>query len=197
MKKTKIFLVFVFLLMMPVLSLNNANATTLYRLPLASNPGYNAWFDHNASVGSELRYDCVTNFSYDNHHGTDFAASFGTSIYSGAAGSLYYRVDNCPDGSQPSCGSYYGNHVRLWHADGRVTIYAHMRQWTPIWYQSVLCGVYIGQSGNSGQSSGPHLHFELWQNTGIGTRLDFFGGNCNSPSYWVNQNGGWPTTQCQ
>ncbi|HLC99366.1 MAG TPA: M23 family metallopeptidase [Patescibacteria group bacterium] len=173
-------------------------ATTLCRLPLAANPGYYAWFDHNDAVGAKKRYDCSTTFSYDNHHGTDFATSMGTSVLAGASGSLYYRVDGCPDGSQPSCGGYYGNHVRISHPlDSHVTIYAHLQNGTVVWPQSILCGGFVGRSGNSGLSSTPHLHFERWRTTSIGARLDFYGGSCNSPSYWVNQNGDWPTTQCQ
>ena len=172
-------------------------ATTLCRLPLASNPGYYAWFDHDSS-SAKLRYDSATNFSYNNHNGTDFATSMGTSVYAGAIGSLYYRIDGCPDGSQPSCGGSYGNHVRISHPlDGHDTIYAHLQNGTVVWPQSILCGGFTGRSGNSGVSSAPHLHFERWRTMNIGARLDFFGGNCNSPSYWVNQNGGWPTTACQ
>lgn len=63
-----------------------AEAGTLCRLPLASNPGYYAWFDHNWSVGPKLRYDCATSFSYDQHHGTDFATSMGTPVYAAATG---------------------------------------------------------------------------------------------------------------
>lgn len=175
-----------------------ANAQALYRLPLASNPGYSAWFDHNDTVGSLLRYDCATSFQYDNHHGTDFACAVGTNVYAGAVGTIYYYVDGCPDFANPSCGGGYGNHIRLQAArDGRVSIYAHLESGTLLTNVSVTCGAQIAQSGASGQETGAHLHFELWQNTGIGSRLDFFGGSCNSQSYWVNQNGGWPTTACQ
>lgn len=176
----------------------SVQAQTLFRLPLASNPGYSAWFDHNDSIGSLLRYDCVTSFSYDGHHGTDFTAGMGTPIYAGAVGSLYYRVDGCPDGSMPACGGSYGNHVRIQHfIDSHVSVYAHMKNGTSAWYASVMCGANIGQTGNSGTSTGPHLHFELWEGSSIGTRIDFFGGRCGYPIYWVNQNSGWPTTQCQ
>jgi murein DD-endopeptidase MepM/ murein hydrolase activator NlpD len=172
-------------------------AGTLFRLPLSSNPGYAAWFDHNATTGSKKRYDCATSFEYDGHKGTDFATPIGRYVYAAAKGSLYYRVDGCPDGSSPTCGSSYGNHVRVEHPDGLVTIYAHLKNGSPAWFMSIFCGGQLGVSGNSGYSSGPHLHFELWQHTSIGKRLDFFKGSCNSTGYWVNQNNGWPTTKCQ
>jgi murein DD-endopeptidase MepM/ murein hydrolase activator NlpD len=176
----------------------SAEAATLFRLPLSSNPGYSAWFDHNAASGSLLKYQCSTSFQYDNHHGTDFPLAMGNTVYAGASGALYYRVDGCPDGSSPSCGGGYGNHVRIEHpSDWNVSIYAHMKNGTVAFTQSLLCSKNVGQSGNSGTGTGPHLHFELWDHSGIGTRLDFFSGACNATGYWVNQNGGWPTTQCQ
>lgn len=176
-----------------------AEAVTLFRLPLASNPGITSWFDHNGTVGAKQRYDCITNFERDEHHGTDFASSVGTSVYAGATGDVYYTYNGCPDYPVEGCGNGFGNHVRISHSsDGHVSIYAHLKQNTLISnYVCVACGTQIGQSGNSGLSDGPHLHFELWQNTGIGQRLDFFGGSCSSPGYWVNQNNGYPTTQCQ
>jgi len=185
-----------------LLALFSASATqagTLFRLPLSSNPGYYAWYDHNFSAGSFQRYDCGTPYNYDGHSGTDFAVSIGTPIYAGANGSLYQRTDGCSDsGADQSCGSGYGNHVRIEHpSDLKVSIYAHMKNGTPAWYQSLLCGASIGRSGNSGTSSVAHLHFELWASRSIGSRIDFFGGSCSGSSYWVNQNGGWPTTTCQ
>lgn len=173
-------------------------AGTLFRLPLSSNPGYRAWFDHNSTAGSKKRYDCATNFEYDGHHGTDFGTASGTTVYAGASGELYKRVDGCPDGSNPTCGSSFGNHVRIRHpSDGLVSIYAHLKNGSPAWPMSILCGGKVGLSGNSGKSTGPHLHFELWKTQDIGARLDFFKGSCNATGYWVNQNGGWPTTKCQ
>lgn len=174
-----------------------ANAQALYRLPLASNPGITAWFDHDDTT-SLLRYDCSTSFQYDGHHGTDFGCAVNTNVYAGAVGTIIYYVDGCPDYSTPSCGGGYGNHLRIQSAlDGRVAIYAHLESGTLLTNSSVGCGTKVAQSGASGQETGAHLHFELWQTSSIGTRLDFFGGSCNSPSYWKNQNGNNPTTQCQ
>lgn len=174
-------------------------AETLFRLPLASNPGYRAWFDHDTSAGNTRRFDCTTKVAYDGHTGTDFAAASGTSIYSAAGGELYYRYDNCPDeGSMTStCGGGLGNHVRIKHADQLVSIYAHMKKGTPAWPKSILCGVKIGLSGNSGQTSGAHFHFGLWKDSSRSKQMDFFKGKCNSIGYWVYQNNGWPTKACQ
>ncbi len=176
-----------------------AHAGTLFRLPFSSNPGYISWYDHNSASGAMTRYDCGTGYNYDGHNGTDFASNMGTTVLAGASGSLYYRLDGCSDsGADQTCGGSYGNHVRISHpSDGKVSIYAHLKNGTVVWTQSILCGGSVGQSGNSGHSTGPHMHFELWQNVNIGSRIDFYGGTCGGSSYWVNQNNGWPTTTCQ
>jgi murein DD-endopeptidase MepM/ murein hydrolase activator NlpD len=177
----------------------NVFAGTLFRLPLGSNPGYLSWFDHNASAGALTRYDCVHNFQYDNHHGTDYATSMGTSVYSATSGSLYYRLDGCADNGN-GCGNGFGNHARIQHPqDGKVSIYAHLKNGTVVWPQSVLCSKKVGLSGSSGDSTAPHLHFEVWSDKYATQRIDPYGGSCSNGgvSLWVNQNGGWPTTKCQ
>lgn len=56
--------------------------------------------------------------------------------------------------------SGYGNHVRIHHPDGSLTIYGHLTK-AYVWNKQVVkAGDRIGLSGNSGFSSGPHLHFE-------------------------------------
>ena len=139
-----------------------------FRRPLGVilSPVFSYYYDNDASSNIK-NYYCGVDKVYNRHAGTDFRATVGTSIYAGANGGLYYRYDNCNTygyiGSQ--CGQGYGNHVRIDHEDnmtdgiGWVTIYAHMQKGTAGWYQSLLCGTYIGKTGSSGNSSGPHFHF--------------------------------------
>lgn len=184
------------LILIALFSSSTADATVLFRCPLSHCSGVSSWFDHASASGSLLRYDGATSFSYDNHHGIDYARGFWTSIYSGAIGALYYRVANCPNGSYPSCGGYYGNQVRIEHADNSVTIYAHMQYGTPAWYSTLLCGSTVGNVGNSGRSTNSHLHFELWSDRYISQRLDFYGGTPNGyANRWLNYNS--PSTTCQ
>lgn len=174
-----------------------AEAQVKYRLPLSSDPGQNAWFDHDPGSGFK-KYTCSTSGSYNGHEGTDFPTFLGRTIYAGASGSLYYRWDGCANSGSGGCGGGFGNHVRIQHTDSKVTIYAHMKNGTPAWYQSLLCSQNVGQVASSGDSSGNHLHFEIWNSTSGSFSIDPFSGSCSqATSYWVNQNNGSPTTQCQ
>lgn len=63
-------------------------------------------------------------------------------------------TDNC------GCGGGYGNYVKIDHGNGKVTIYAHFTSVVVSPGQSVGKGQVIGYVGTTGQSTGPHLHFE-------------------------------------
>lgn len=55
----------------------------------------------------------------------------------------------------------YGKHIRIKHPDGTSTLYAHLSKMKVKPGQRVKPGQFIGRVGNSGNSSGPHLHFEI------------------------------------
>jgi len=61
----------------------------------------------------------------------------------------------------------YGNLVVIDHGNGWESVYAHLNQWNVQCGQSVTQGELIGAAGNTGRSSGPHLHFELRFNAGF------------------------------
>lgn len=185
---------------------SNANAQVVkYRWPMGSATTIQNYFDRNTSA-SYYRYDCAVIGGYNGHTGTDTGASYGTPIYAAASGELYSRNNSCtadgPNNVDPMCGGRFGNHVRIKHTDSKVTIYAHMKYNSPAFNQSLLCtnspGTKIGEVGSSGESTYNHLHFELWSNTSIGTKIDPFSGSCSqTTSYWVNQNNGAPARVCQ
>lgn len=186
----------------------SAQAVTLHRWPLDyyASPAYSRWFDGDATSGATRRYDSVTNrLVEDQHHGSDILGNVSpTYIHAGANGSLYYSYNSCSNNgsSGDTCGGGYGNHVRIQHPDGKVTIYAHMLQGVS-GTASVLCGYTVGSMGNSGDSTGTHLHLEMWSDIYATVRMDHFGGSGNwyNASYWVNQNGtsapSYPSTSCQ
>ncbi|WP_105347924.1 M23 family metallopeptidase [Mycobacterium sp. ITM-2016-00318] len=88
------------------------------------------------------------------HAGVDIANSIGTPIYAAADGVV---VD-----AGPTAG--YGAWVKLRHADGTVTLYGHVNTWNVSIGQRVWAGDQIATIGNRGNSTGPHLHFEVHQN---------------------------------
>ncbi len=184
---------------------NQADAVVKFRRPITTT-SMSAWYDQNSTAGASKNYACTVGTPYDGHKGTDFNAVTGTSIYAGALGGLYYSYDSCFTTNSPGCGGGFGNHARIDHegtpdgVSGMVSIYAHMKKGTVSGPSSVLCSAPIGQSGASGDVTGPHLHFEL-RPSGFGSsaRKDPFAGTCSqTTSYWTSVNSsGVPGTACQ
>ena len=85
------------------------------------------------------------------HRGIDIAAPIGTPIVAAAAGTVI------------GVGWYsgYGNMVKLEHLDGSITYYAHNHRNLVTHGQKVKQGEQIAEMGNTGHSTGPHLHFEI------------------------------------
>jgi murein DD-endopeptidase MepM/ murein hydrolase activator NlpD len=85
------------------------------------------------------------------HTGIDIAEPQGTPIRAAAAGWAYPLED--PD--------RYGNFVIVQHYAGYATVYGHMVRQNVSWGQAVQAGDVIGYVGSTGNSTGPHLHFEV------------------------------------
>lgn len=96
------------------------------------------------------------------HKGVDWAAPTGTPVQAAFAGTVVFAGD----------GAGYGNLVKIKHADGRESRYAHMSAFATSTGARVQAGEVIGYVGTTGRSTGPHLHFELYQN---GTAIDPLG----------------------
>ncbi len=93
----------------------------------------------------------ANNWQYYNG-GIDWAVPTGTSIKAAQDGTVK-EVRNDATG--------YGTHVRIEHANNYLTIYAHMQKIDVKAGDKVKAGQVIGKSDNTGNSTGPHLHFEL------------------------------------
>ncbi|MCW2613588.1 MAG: rane protein [Frankiales bacterium] len=85
------------------------------------------------------------------HAGIDLASGIGSPVRAAAAGTVLSA------GSEGG----YGRCVRITHADGTVTVYAHMSALLVNDGERVEAGQQIGREGNTGHSTGPHLHFEV------------------------------------
>ncbi|WIB78185.1 peptidoglycan DD-metalloendopeptidase family protein [Curtobacterium sp. MCPF17_002] len=103
-----------------------------------------------------------------NHQGLDFAAPTGTAVVAAMSGRVV------------SAGVFggYGNQVLLQHADGSETRYGHLSQISVRAGQTVAVGERIGAVGNTGVSTGSHLHFEV-----------ILGGTPVDPATWLRNRG--------
>lgn len=88
------------------------------------------------------------------HNGVDFGGPIGTAIKAAASGTVTVARLGGYNGG-------YGNYVVISHPNGTQTLYAHMNSISVSVGQSVGQGVQIGTIGNTGKSTGPHLHFEV------------------------------------
>jgi len=85
------------------------------------------------------------------HAGLDFRGPIGTPIYAAAAGTVSFT----------GVKQGYGNCLEISHANGLLTRYAHLSRIGVGVGQRVIAGSAIGAIGNTGRSTGPHLHFEV------------------------------------
>ncbi|MBI35531.1 MAG: peptidase M23 [Flavobacteriales bacterium] len=108
------------------------------------------------------------------HYGIDFTAKTGTDIYATGDGTVE-RVRNSYTG--------YGKHIIINHGFGYKTLYAHMHEFSVKKGQKVKRGDVIGKVGNTGTSTGPHLHYEVIRNNKKIDPSNFFFNDLNYDQY--------------
>ncbi len=101
------------------------------------------------------------------HFGQDFRCPIGTEVHATGAGTVYY-AGNENDG--------FGNKVVIDHGYGYRTIYGHLSKCNVKRGDKVMRGDFIGLSGNTGTSTGPHLHYQI----------DLFGSHVNPLWYFTD-----------
>lgn len=111
------------------------------------------------------------------HKGMDFAAPTGTPVYAVADG----KVVACSTGAWDWS---YGKMVAIYHGSGNYTNYAHLSKIKVRLGQKVKAGQIIGLCGSTGNSTGPHLHFEVhkgkkWNRVNPKPYIDGIGKNAN------------------
>jgi murein DD-endopeptidase MepM/ murein hydrolase activator NlpD len=105
------------------------------------------------------------------HYGMDFTAPRGTPIFATGNGTVA-RADSNSSG--------YGNHIRIDHGFGYVSLYGHLRRRKPYNVrvgQKVKRGDIIGYVGSTGRSQGPHLHYEVFKDGQRINPINFYYGN--------------------
>lgn len=130
------------------------NGTDIFQWPLPD--------AYSITSGFGGRTDPITGES-DFHNGTDIAAPAGTPILAAADGTV--TVANGTD----SWGGSYGYYIKINHDATYETLYAHCSAICVTAGQTVRQGEVIGYVGSTGNSTGNHLHFEVWVN---GQRTD-------------------------
>lgn len=113
--------------------------------------------------------DSVHNGSHGALDIANMRGSGVTTVIASKSGIVVYPTEgaqlNCPEesGLGSSCGGGYGNYVIIQHTDGNYTLYGHLYEnsITVKAGDSVEQGQVIGKMGNSGNSTGTHLHFEI------------------------------------
>ncbi|WTW92492.1 transglycosylase family protein [Streptomycetaceae bacterium NBC_01309] len=96
------------------------------------------------------------------HTGEDFSAASGTSVKAVTSGTVV----------KSGWGGAYGNEVVIKHADGKYSQYGHLSSSSVSVGQSVSTGQQIGLSGSTGNSTGPHLHFEIRTTPSYGSDIN-------------------------
>ncbi|MFT2018865.1 M23 family metallopeptidase [Streptomyces sp. 796.1] len=102
------------------------------------------------------------NWSSGSHTGIDFHASTGTTVRAVGAGTVV----------EAGWGGAYGNNVIIKMNDGTYTQYGHLHSLSVSVGQTVAPGEQIGISGSTGNSTGPHLHFEARTSAQYGSDID-------------------------
>jgi len=135
-----------------------AGASMAYRYPLPWRGG-----PFRVSQGANGQY---SHFGPKNRYAMDIAMPEGTPIIA-ARGGIVIKTENSQSGRGTDAS---GNFVRVLHDDGTMGVYLHLKQGSVSVRegQRVAVGSPLALSGNTGNSSGPHLHFVVQRNTGMG-----------------------------
>ncbi|MEV0090567.1 M23 family metallopeptidase [Streptomyces sp. NPDC050738] len=129
------------------------------------------WVTPVVSYGLSAGFDSAGSHWAHRHTGQDFAVDLGTPVRAAGAG----RV------ASVSCGGGFGIEVVIQHPGGYFTQYAHLSAAAVDQGEKVRSGQWIGQAGSTGNSTGPHLHFEVRLTPYLGSGID--------PVPWLREHG--------
>jgi murein DD-endopeptidase MepM/ murein hydrolase activator NlpD len=131
-----------------------------YRLPYALATSHSV---------SQAFPDRITHTDPSSQHAIDLTMPIGTGVYAARAGTVVeVASDHFEAGTDPAVDGPRANLVRVLHDDDTMSLYGHLN-WNSIRVvpgQRVARGEYLADSGNTGFSTGPHLHFVVQRNAG-------------------------------
>src|SRR2546430_2155597 len=167
-----------FALGLSVIGMQPAQAAGNLTLPFAiPNPRVTSWMDHHYPTRQEdglmVRFDGATGYAYDGHRGTDYAVASNTPVVAADDGTVIY--------SEWSDSGGWG--VVMDHAYDR-TAYFHNNQLFVYPGQHVSRGQLIALSGSTGNSTGPHVHFEVRDLMTPWHSIDPYGWTGPGPDPW-------------
>lgn len=128
---------------------------------VAPEPGWSAPVDVEYRISA--RYGIPGDGWIAGHHtGVDLAVPTGTPVFSVGPGTVH----------STSAEGAYGKHILIRLPDGHYVLYAHMDRMSVAAGDRVEGGTRIGESGNTGNTTGPHLHLEVRKGADYGTDID-------------------------
>lgn len=173
------------------------SASAQYTLPM--NPAdytISSWFDHTSpqydgdSSSTMTKYDGTTNASYNGHNGIDYATGGQQNkpVLAAADGVVKnVQWQNPNDHTQG-----YGFYVRIYHGNyGDSTLYGHLNSSGVAVDSTVMRGAQVGASGNTGASTGPHLHFSVFRGdtSAVNSSIDPYGWSGSGSDPWTANRG--------
>ncbi|MEU3982595.1 M23 family metallopeptidase [Streptomyces sp. NPDC026672] len=150
-----------------------APATTVKAAPVAAAAKSAAaksaasWIDPVAHYTLSAGFNQAGSHWVAKHSGQDFAVPIGTNVMAAHGGTVVKA-----GGNGAGDGPAYGNAIVIKHGNGTYSQYAHLSRIDVHIGQVVKTGQHIARSGNTGNSTGPHLHFEIRTTPNYGSAID-------------------------
>ncbi|MCF3964006.1 M23 family metallopeptidase [Streptomyces fuscigenes] len=126
-----------------------------------------SWIDPVSHYKLTAGFDDSGSHWIHKHSGQDFAVPIGTDVHAAHTGTV---VKAGPHGAGD--GDAYGNAIVIKHSDGKYSQYAHLSRIEVHVGENVKTGEEIAKSGNTGNTTGPHLHFEIRNTPNYGSAIN-------------------------
>ncbi|MEU9214576.1 M23 family metallopeptidase [Streptomyces sp. NPDC048415] len=126
-----------------------------------------SWIDPVKKYTLSAAFNQAGSMWQSTHSGQDFAVASGTEVLAAHGGTVVKT-----GGNGAGDGPAYGNAIVIKHGNGTYSQYAHLSRIDVKVGQVVTTGQHIALSGNTGNSSGPHLHFEIRTTANYGSAID-------------------------